>query len=75
MKYKVFKRVTRKYEEKFSRERQTDEMHINVNGVEIHIIEQQAGYPLDKAYVHVRIPNGYGYDMDFDTFIKKATKL
>ena len=82
MKYKVFKRVTRKYEEKFSKEKQTEEIHIKVNGVEIHIAEQQCGYPLDEPHVTIFVPKEYGcydgvdsYSMSFETFIKEATKL
>lgn len=69
MKYKVFKRVTRKYEEKFSKEKKTDEIHINVNGAKISIAEHQLGSPIDEPYVHISIPNGYSYGMDFNTLI------
>ena len=82
MKYKFFKRITRNYEEKFSKEKKTDEIHIDVNGVKIYITEHQCGYSLDKPYVTIFIPkeysnyNGIGsYSMDFDTFIKKAIDL
>lgn len=75
MKYEVFKRVTRKYEEKFSKEKQTDEIHINVNGVEIHIAEQQCGYPISETHVTIFVPNGYSYGMDFNTFVKRLTTL
>lgn len=74
MKYEVFKRITKKYEEKFSREKQTEEMHIDVNGVEIYITEHQCGYPISEPHITIFAPNGYSYSMDFNTFIKKVTR-
>ena len=75
MKYKVLKRVTRNYDEKFSREKQTDEMHINVRGIGIIITEQQCGHSLSEPHITIYAPNGCVYEMDFNTFINKVTSL
>lgn len=71
MNYKVLKRVTKNYDEEFSKEQQTDEIEILVGDVIINITEQQCGM---KVKPHVRIyAKDYLYSMDFDTFIKNAT--
>ena len=71
MNYKVLKRVTKNYDEEFSKEQQTDEIEILVGDVVINITEQQCGM---KVEPHVRIyAKDYLYSMDFDTFIKNAT--
>lgn len=75
MKYRFLKRVTKNYDEKFSKEKKTDEIRLNVNGVVISIAEHQVGIPLDEPYIHISIPNGYSYGMDFNTFVKKLTTL
>lgn len=73
MRYEVLKRVTRNFEEKFSKEKQTNEIHININGFDIFITEQQCGYLISEPHVTIFVPNGYSYGMDFNTFIKKLT--
>lgn len=40
MKYKTLKRVAKNYNEIHTRERETDEIHIESNGVYIEITEQ-----------------------------------
>lgn len=73
MRYEVLKRVTRNFEEKFSKEKQTNEIHININGFDIFITEQQCGHLISEPHVTIFVPNGYSYGMDFNTFIKKLT--
>ena len=75
MEYKILKRVTKNYDEKFSKERQTNEIHLSVGGVKVFITEQQMGCALNKPHIMIWVPNGYSYCMDFDTFIKNAIRL
>lgn len=73
MKYEVLKKVTRKFEEKYSKEKKTNEIHININGFDMFITEQQCGMPISEPHITICMPNGYSYSMDFNTFIKKIT--
>lgn len=72
MKYKTLKRVTKYYDEKFTKEKETNEIHININDVNIQIIGQQCGNVLNEPYIEI-ITKECSYGMDFNIFIKKLT--
>lgn len=70
MRYKALKKVTKDYDEIWSKERETDEIQINTHGVEIDITEQQVGVPLQQPYVNIYI-DGITYSMNWDVFLNK----
>lgn len=70
MKYKTLKRITKYYDEIWSKERAADEIQINTHGVEIDITEQQVGVPLPQPNVNIYI-DGITYSMNWDVFLSK----
>lgn len=71
MKYKTLKRVAKSLDEIHTREKETDEIHIESNGVYIEITEQQAGMLLQEP--HIYIAKGYmSVSMDMSTFLKRV---
>ena len=74
MKYKVFKRCGKYYDEIFTKEKETKEIHIELDGVTIHISEQQIGMPLDQPQVFISVKSGLSYSMALSTLIKKLNK-
>lgn len=71
MKYSILKRVTKRLEEVHAREKVTDEIHIESDGVYIEIAEQQVGLPLKEP--HIYIAKGYmSVSMDMSTFLKRV---
>ena len=75
MKYKAFKRCTKSYDEKFTREKETKELQIEIRDrIIIHFEEHQFGMDLDEPHVEIAIPDGYSYSMDLSEFIKRITQ-
>ena len=74
MKYQILKRVTKDYEEVFTKERKIEEIHISIKDVDITITEQQLGNKFNEAEIIIDLPNNYTYVMDWSTFIKKITQ-
>lgn len=75
MKYKALKRVTKGYDEIFTKEKETKELQINIKDkITIHFEEHQVGIDLSEPYVNIAIPNGYSYSMDLSEFIKLITR-
>lgn len=70
MKYKVFKRC-KKYREIYTKEKETKEIQIELNGIAIYIAEHQMGLPLNEPWVDIFIKDGCSYSMDLSTLIKK----
>lgn len=71
MKYRTLKRITKRLDEVHTREKETDEIHIESNGVYIEITEQQVGIPLQEP--HIYIAKGYmSVSMDMSTFLKRV---
>lgn len=78
MTYKVLKRVTKKFVEIFSKEKQTHEIDLKIGDSRIYITEQQCGNvfsPPFPAQIEVYVPwEKTTYSMDYNTFLKKITK-
>ena len=75
MKYRAFKRCTKGYDEKFTREKETKELQIDIKDrIIIHFKEHQLGTDLKEPYVNIAIPSGYSYGMDLSEFIKRITQ-
>jgi hypothetical protein len=70
MRYKTLKRITKYYDEIWSKERAADEIQINTHGVEIDITEQQVGVPLPQPNVNIYI-DGITYSMNWNVFLSK----
>lgn len=71
MKYKTLKKVAKKFDEIHTREKETEEIHIESGGVYIEITEQQVGLPLQEP--HIYIAKGYvSVSMDMSTFLKRV---
>ena len=71
MKYKAFKKITKLYEEIFTKEKETKELAIDLNKISIYIAEHQFGIPLEEPHVEICIKGICSYSMDLSTFIKK----
>lgn len=75
MKYRAFKRCAKGYEEKFTREKETKELQIDIKDrIIIHFEEHQLGMDLNEPHVDIAIQGGYSYSMDLSEFIKKITQ-
>ena len=74
MKYKTLNQVTKDYEEKFSKNKQTDEIHVTtINGIEIDIIEQQCGHLLNEAYIRITTEQ-CSYGMSLKDLVKQLNR-
>ena len=73
MKYKAFKKCTKNYEEIYTKEKETKEIHIELDGIIICITEHQLGLPIKEPYVNIIVEDGWSYGMDLSEFIKKIT--
>ena len=72
MQYKSLKRVTKSYSEIFTEKEETYEIHIKVKGIDIYIIEQQCGIPLQTPQINIHVPYKHcTYSMDLNTFLKR----
>lgn len=75
MKYRAFKRCTKGYDEKFTREKETKELQIEIKDrITIDFEEHQCGMDLNEPHVDIAIPGGYSYSMDLSEFIKRITQ-
>lgn len=75
MKYRALKKCTKDYDEKFTREKETKELQIDIkNRIIIHFEEHQLGIDLNEPHVDIAIPGGYSYSMDLSEFIKRITQ-
>lgn len=75
MKYRAFKKCTKDYDEKFTREKETKELQIDIKDrIIIHFEEHQHGIDLNEPHVDIAIPGGYSYSMDLSEFIKRITQ-
>lgn len=72
MKYKVFKKC-KKYQEIYTKEKETKEIQIKLDRIAIYITEQQMGLPLNEPWVDIFLKGGCSYSMDLSTLIKKIT--
>lgn len=70
IRYKALKRVTKNFDTKFSRERETDEIEITIGDITLNITEQQYGVKT-PPYVYLTTKD-CTYQMSFETFIKNA---
>ena len=70
MKYRAFKRC-RKYTEIYTREKETKELQIDLDKVNICIAEHQYGLPIDEAWVDIRVKGDCAYSMSLKTLIAK----
>ena len=74
MKYRAFKKCTKDYDEKFTREKETKELQIDIKDrILIHFEEHQLGIDLNEPHVDIAISGGYSYSMDLSEFIKRIT--
>ena len=69
MKYRVFKKC-KKYKDIYTKEKETKELQIELNGIKILITEHQYGMPINEPYVEISV-EGCTYCMGLSTFIKK----
>lgn len=75
MKYRAFKRCTKGYDEKFTKEKETKELQIEIKDrIAIHFEEHQFRMDLNEPHVDISIPGGYSYSMDLSEFIKRITQ-
>ena len=75
MKYRAFKKSTKDYDEKVTREKETKELQIKIKDrITIHFEEHQLGIDLNEPHVDFHIPGGYSYSMDLSEFIKRITQ-
>lgn len=76
--YKVLKRVTKGFDEIFTKEKQTHEIHLRIGDSIIHITEQQVGSvfsPPHPPQIEIYVPDKQcSYGMDYNTFLEKITK-
>ena len=70
MKYRAFKKC-KDYEDIFTKENETKELQIELDGIKIYIVEHQFGIPLKEPFVQIDIRDGISYGMDLSEFIKK----
>lgn len=73
MKYRAFKRCTKGFEEIYTKEKETKEIHIDLDGIKIRITEHQLGLPIKEPWVDIVVKDGWSYGMDFSEFIKRIT--
>ena len=71
MKYRAFRKCTKDYEEIYTKEKETKELQIELDGIKIYITEHQVGIPIKEPHVEILIKNECGYSMDLSTLIKK----
>ena len=69
MKYKSFKKC-KNYKDIYTKEKETKELQIELDGVSILVAEHQYGMPINEPYVEIRI-KGCTHCMSLSTFIKK----
>lgn len=70
MKYRVFKKC-KDYEDIYSKEKETKELQIELDGIKIYIMEHQFGMPIKEPYMEIVIKDGWSYSMNLSQFIKK----
>lgn len=68
MKYTTFKKCTKDYKEIYTKEKETQAIEIEVDGITILIEEQQLGSPI-KPHITIFTENGT-YSMNLSTLIK-----
>lgn len=73
MKYKAFRKCTKDFEEIYTKEKETKELAIELDGIKIWITEHQFDKPIKEPYIEIAIKNGNHYYMDLMEFIKKIT--
>lgn len=73
MKYRAFKKC-KDYKDIFTREKETKELQIELDGVNIYVIEHQFGTPLKEPCVIIDVKDGVSYGMDLSEFIKRIAK-
>lgn len=76
--YKVLKRVTKGFEEIFTKEKQTQEIHLKIGDSRIYITEQQVGdvfSPPHPPHIEIYVPEKQiTYGMDYNAFLDKISK-
>lgn len=76
--YKVLKRVTKNFEEIFSKEKQTHEIQLKIGDSQIYITEQQCGSvfsPPHPPHIEIYVPEKkITYGMDYNDFLDKISK-
>lgn len=77
MRYKALKRVTKGYDEIFTKNKETDEIHVVIGGssaeIDIYIINQQCGRQLDTPQIILSNKNG-SYEIKLEELINKLIK-
>ena len=70
MKFRAFKKC-KNYEDIFTKEKETKELQIELDGIKVLIIEHQFGSLLKEPYVEISIKDDCSYGMVLSEFIKK----
>lgn len=70
MKFRAFKKC-KNYEDIYTKEKETKELQIELNGIIIYITEHQFGRPIKEPYVEITIKDDCSYGMDLSQLIKK----
>jgi hypothetical protein len=74
MKYRTLERITRNFDQVYSRQKETKEIHIDLgDDVTLSITEHQMGSPIKESYITIGIEDRGSYSMDLSTFIKTIT--
>ena len=74
MKYKTLKRITRKFDQVYSKQKETKEITIELDdNTTLYITEHQMGTPIKEPYITIGIEDRGSYSMDLSTFIKTIT--
>ena len=72
MKYKVYKKTTKHYEDVYNeKEKETKEIQLQINDVEIHFAEHQYGTQCEPM-VHI-LTGHCCHTMSFERFVEKLT--
>lgn len=73
MKFKAFKRC-RKYTDIYTKEKETKELQIELDGVRISVTEHQYGVPINDPWIDITVKGkNITYSMGLSTFIKKIS--
>ena len=74
MKYRTLKRITRNFDQVYSRQKETKEIHIDLgDDTTLYITEHQMGSPIKEPHITIGIEDRGSYSMDLSTFIKTIT--
>lgn len=74
MKYKVFKKCNKNYEEIYTREKETKEVQLDLDKVRILITEHQCGIPTGETWIEIAVKDkSTTYCMSLTSFIDMVT--